>query len=210
MKQDLTAVMRQPRRWKYENGVAKLVLGGLFLEAGVALPFGITYVSLALAAGMFIVAALGDWLQPRYIYPRSGFAEFREDTTKRFWRLLLAAVGVLAGLGVVMAILVRYSPENSLVWAAPIVLALAGGLWMIAGSSYGLRRLVVNGGFSICFGLILSPVILGQLLARGTFGMAGLVLYLLIMSITFFVFGGLTLMRFLLNTRPQEDALLAM
>jgi hypothetical protein len=206
MKDRITTIMRHTRRWKYENGTAELILGGLFLEAGIALPFGIYCVSIALTSGMLIITTLGNWLQRRYIYPRSGFVEYSEDTYKGFWKSLLIVIVTIAFFGLVLRLLYTHDSLTALGWATPIVAVLAGILWLFAGLNDKLRRLVAIGVFSISLGVSLSPIVLGRQLTGGNFGVASLVIYLLIMSLTFFISGSVTLRQYLRqNPIPQEE-----
>ena len=206
MKDRITTIMRRTHIWKYENGTAELLMGGCFLLAGIALPFGNICIALAYSSGLLIIDILGERLKQRYIYPRSGLVVYQQDTLKWFWKFLLFAIGSVVGWGLILSLLFIYDAQNSMAWFASFVAACAGILWVADGLKYKLVRLDAIGIFSICLGLSLSPIVLGRQLTAGNFGIASLAFYLLVMSITFFISGGLVLRTFLRNNPLPEEA----
>jgi hypothetical protein len=213
MKDQFTPIMRRTRRWKFEGGTTELMLGGIFFWAAMYFllqllpaisPATIFSIVLCGLVGTMIVPA---FMQRRYVFPRSGYVEYKETTRRGIWKPLLLA----AGAGVFVAFLfyevLLYDYDHAFAWGTAIVGIFIGLAWIIGNINFRIRRLTYLGFFSLALGLLVSPVVLGAEFTRGEY-LGGILLgtYFLLMGIAFFVSGGFAFRAFLRRNPLKEES----
>lgn len=115
---NLEHITRRAYRYEHASGLSEITVGGVFLLGAVALQFGYSVLGLGrrsddlrpfiAAVALFLLVALGAWavlkgvdaLKERFVYPRSGYVQYRSDDIGRrpfsrqvFW--LTIALGAL-------------------------------------------------------------------------------------------------------------------
>jgi len=207
MKDQFTPVMQRTRRWKFEAGTTELVLGGILFSGGLSLavPRTHTFALVIFLPGIFLVGTLVQYLERRYVYPRIGYVEYRENTGKGLWRLLLMMVASLIVLGGILALLFEYQPDTAQAWVTPLLAFYIGVVMILYAQQMKLRRLTLLGLVSVALGLTLSPLVLGRGQTGGLFGLASLSFYLLAMGLVFLISGIFAFRAFLRRTPlPKE------
>lgn len=211
MKDQLSPIMQRTRRWKFEAGTTELILGGIFFWAGSALLLPLllrrppTFMLIVFIAGLFFTGILVQYLERRYVYPRIGYVEYRENTGRGIWRLLLMMFASLIILGGILALLFKYQPETALAWVTPLLALYFGAVMVPYALQLKLRRLILLGLISAVIGLALSPIVLGRGRTDGLFGLASLGFYLLAMGPVFLFSGGCTFRAFLLRNPASPE-----
>jgi hypothetical protein len=208
MNDDISAVARRTRRWKFEAGTTEIILGGLFFWAGLALlvPRTPMFSLVIFVPGLILTGTLTDHLQRRYIIPRIGYVEYRENTGKGFGRLLLLMAFSLVTFGGLVALFFHFIPETAPLWIAPSLAIFIAILLIPYGVQSRLARLVLLGLISIVTGLLFSPLVPIWEPFRDSTGIGSLVFFLLVMGIVFFFSGGCAFRSFLhRNPLPREE-----
>ncbi len=208
MKDPFPSIMQRTRRWKFEAGTTELILGGIFFSGGLALalPRTPTFALVIFVPGICLIGALVQYLERRFVYPRIGYVEYRENTGRGLGRLLLLVLASLIVLGGILALLFRYQPETALAWVTPLLAFYIGAIMILYALQMKLRRLSLLGLISAALGLVLSPLVLGRGQTDGLFGLASLGFYLLAMGLIFLSSGGYTFRTFLRRTPlPKEE-----
>jgi hypothetical protein len=198
--------IRRTRRYWYEDGLAEISVGGLFLLIGLvlwaqgAVPEGsAAYSVLAIAFPVVVVGGmlLGRRLIPaakaRLTYPRTGFVTYPPPSRRR--RLVTTGVAIVVASAVgAAALALPQPPIRLLVLLQGLVL---GVLLTILGQ--GLPRFFFLGGWSAVLGVGLSRLAVPEETANGL--LYGLTSLALLLS------GGLVLARYLRQNRiPPPDA----
>lgn len=208
-KEDVKQVEKRVRRYWYEDGIAELSSGGLFIILGLYFSaqgfFGetslvsiILQVSLVLllAGGIFGLRWLVNTLKERLTYPRTGYVEYRvnnrNDRKRRMMVVVLALIISMASI--VLIDFIR--GLDSMV----LISGLLVGVIFIAlrGKASGLKRFYLLGGFSILLGIGLAFVGLSQAYSLGLFyGLLGIAIV---------ISGGIVLRSYMNeNPVPAED-----
>lgn len=203
MKNPLSRIPGRVRRWKFEAGTTELMLGGMLFSGGLALALPRTPVFslVVFIPGVFLAGALTDFLQRCYVYPRIGYVEYRENTSRGLGRLLLMLLASLIVMGGILALLFQYQPETALAWVTPLLAGYIGAVLIPYAAQMRLGRLVLLGAISTALGLMLSPLVLGRDQTGGMFGLASLGFYLLAMGLVF-LFSGTCAFRNFLRRNP--------
>lgn len=177
---ELKNVEQRVKRYWYEDGIAELASGGLFIVLGLYFAaqgfFGekslvniILQISLMLVliAGAFGVRWVVNALKSRLTYPRTGYVEYRVNEkgvkTRRY---------VVAGVAMIIAIasIVLIDYIRNLDSMALITGLLVGVIFIaLRGRSSGLKRFYVLGGVAIVLGVVLAFSKLGQAYNLGLF-----------------------------------------
>jgi hypothetical protein len=207
--QELSQVEQRVKRYWYEDGIAELAGGGMFVLLGLYFAiqeiFGekslvsvILQVSLALLmiAGAFGVRWLVNLLKTRLTYPRTGYVQYRvneRDAKHRRYTIAGSAM-LIAVASVVSADYIR--AFDSMVLVTGLLVGLI--LIVLRGKSAGLKRFYVLGVLAVLLGGALSMSGLAQIF--------NLTLFYGLSGITFIVSGGLTLHRYLREHPLQPEA----
>jgi hypothetical protein len=187
MRNQLSGAAGRARRWKFEAGMTELALGGLLLSAALALllPHTPMFALVIFVPGTLLTGIIVDLLERRYVYPRIGYVEYRENTGRGLMRLLI-----------MMAVSLLVTPLLGF-YVGAVMVAYAQGM--------KLRRLLLLGLISVGFGLILSPLGLGRRLTDGLFEFRSLGWYLLAMGVTFLFSGECAFRTFLRRNPPAQE-----
>jgi len=208
-KDKMEQVERRVRRYWYEDGIAELASGGLFVILGLYFSaqgfFGeqslvsiILQVSLVLVlvGGIFGLRWLVNNLKERLTYPRTGYVEYRvnnRDERKR--RMVIVVVALIIAMASIVLI-DYFRGLDSMV----LITGLLVGVIFIAlrGKSSGLKRFYILGGLSILLGVGLAFADLSQTYSLGLFyGLLGLAIV---------ISGGVVLRSYMNeNPVPAED-----
>ena len=213
MKDQFSEIARRTRRWKFEDGITELTLGGiLFLSAMYFLlqlipALSPTLIFSILTLGFIVTLFVPNLLKKRYVYPRSGYVKYTETTPKGVWKPLL--LGALAGIlmAALLYLVLIYDHDHAFSWITTLVAVFIGLVWLIGNTYYRIPRLSFLGLFSMVVGVILSPLVLGSEFTRGEF-IGGILLatYFLLMAVFLFISGGLAFRAFLRsNPLPKES-----
>jgi hypothetical protein len=195
--------IQRTRRYWYEDGVAELAIGGLFLAIGLviwaqgAVPEGsAAQAALGIAfpgviiGGMLLGRRLIPSVKARLTYPRTGYVAYPQPSRRRrrggrrAWQSPGVGASVLA---------LQPPPSGALVLLEGLLL---GVLLIILGQ--GLTRFYLLGGWSLILGIGLSRLPAPEETMSGVlYGLTGLV-----MAIS----GGLVLATYLRRNRmPPQD-----
>jgi hypothetical protein len=189
------AMQRTWRYW-YEDGLAEMAVGGVFLAIGLlflleallgsgALPsLSALGVPVIVLGGGFLAQRALATLKERLVYPRTGFVAYRRRSGRRG-----AAAGIGGGLvGALVAFLLIAAPA-SLAWIPLLQGLMVAGVWLWLGYRLDLPRFLGLGLASGLTGAAASLVGLGEVLGSGIYftmhglamiatGLAGLAIYL--------------------------------
>lgn len=191
-------VERSIKAYWFEDGLAELIAGALFLIIG--LYFVLVEVSAqarwgGLLQAAFIVIVLGAGfagralimrLKDQYVYPRTGFVEYRLDGRALRWRRVIA--GLTAAL--VAAILIVFLPIGGWVdWVVALTSLVVGAVLIGQARSAGHTGFFILGIASLLLGILL-PII-------GFLNGFALGLYYGSLGLAFIVSGAIAFQRFL-------------
>lgn len=186
--QHIERVEQRVRGYWYEDGLAELATGAVFVLLGLYFAlqgyFGegstitvILQLSMALLIilGAYFVRRIVGSLKMRVTYPRTGYVEYRVDAGNvRLRRFATAAAGLLAAM--LLVFLVRYVRGLELVVLATGVL-VAFILVALSVKARGMKRFYVLGALSLGLGILLSLSGLPQAYGLALFyGLLGIVL----------------------------------
>ncbi len=205
MSDELKMATRRVYRYWYEDGIAELVTGGLFLLLGAFFwvqmqPFGPENGVIRALFSVFVVAGcvglrplikvLKSWIT----YPRTGYVEYRQTAGPKRW----VRMGLIVVTAIAVTTLASLS-DLSVVWISLLVGLLIGG-----GFGYWAQRVDLGRLYGIGF----CSVVLGGLAALCGWGESGAnAVYFGGMGVVLLTTGGWTLRRYLQTTEPAgEDA----
>jgi hypothetical protein len=202
---DIDRVERRVRRYWVEDGLAEILSGlmialvGLYLvimgvmparspwSAAFSLGFPVFIVALGLLSRGWILAA-----KDRYVHPRTGFIQYRQRTSHRWFS------GILAGcIAALFALLINRTPII-VTWIPALQGLLFGVMFFVGGRKLNVVRFSVEGVLAAVAGLVLSLQRLdGDRAAGLLFAWVGLVMAI----------GGAIVFRgYLRHTPPPEEA----
>lgn len=200
MTQDIDKIMKRTQSYFYEDGVAEIAVGVLFVAIGLLmLTINAASRGLALAVliglglpaltigGVFAVRWAVKAVKTRMVYPRTGYVSYREQP-QRQPRLVLLLIIALMGF-------ILFLPE----WAEGLPMFegwFMGAVFIFMGYHVGLKRLYVIGALAAAIGLGAAYLRLDDILGSSvTFGVIGIVLL---------ISGGLALLAYLRNNPMPE------
>lgn len=201
MTQDLEGLVRRPKQYWFEDGVAELATGAMLLAVGLlfavesSAPAGsalskVSVVGVPLLAllGFVAVRRLIRAAKERITYPRSGYVQFRKPPRQERW--LTGSLGAV--LAVALVVLVRSAPA-SLRWI-PVVNGLVISMFLaFIGYRVGMPRFHVLAGLSLVAGALAG--------LRFSDDKAGSAAYFLMVGMALGLSGALALRRYLSATR---------
>ncbi len=150
---------------------------------------------LVMIGGVWLVNRLIRLLKQRLTYPRTGYVAYRRNKgVNRGWRMLggLAAGGLVGGFGAVLINSPHAGIDVLPVFTSAAICLVLG----ITGWRASVPRLYLLAGLNLVTGILLGLAGLGNY--------NGVAMYYLAASLLLLVSGGLTLWRYLRDTRPQN------
>lgn len=208
MKPDIDQVERRVKGYWFQDGFGEMAGGLVFLVLGSYFALseylgdsfwgGLLQAAFILVffALMFVGRRLVAALKSRFVYPRTGFVEYRVDEDTRHRRKILA--GLVGALMAAMFTLVLKATDIEDL--TPALTGLVGGAILVfAGTkSSGVARFFVLALISIALGVALSFIPLAMGYALG--------MYYGLMALAFFISGAVVLSRYLRKSpRPRNS-----
>ena len=208
MKNDIDKVIQRTHRYWYEDGLAEIatgcifVVGGLFLSmmcfarpgSPLACIIAIGFLGL-FAFGGLAVSRVVKALKNRVTYPRTGYVSYRRPESNRRRRPIVAGLGIALGM-----LSIVLSKVHALAWlvSMPMVEGLiVGGILLYLGYRLGLTRFYVLAFLSTLIGVVASLGGLGNALGSAAyFGALG---------VAQTVSGLFTLRAYLSKTKPPVE-----
>lgn len=195
-------------QYRFEDGIVELVMGGIFLLAGIYFYLQAVMENSQLAdllSASFILIFIGGWylmqysirsLKERITFPRTGYVAYRKRQGSRIFRIIGAfGIALLTG-GLLAFSQIKVGPEWNLVPAfSGLVIAIVLGL---VGFQAALPRFYVLAGISLILGGVFAPVQLGHDLAVAAYCGA--------MGVVLLVSGGAILRHYLHQNPAQAEA----
>lgn len=209
MHDNFVDVEKRVKRYWYEDGIAEIAVGLVFVILGAF--FGVqgfygegSKVAVILQMSMVLVM-LGSifgtqWLvktlKSRLTYPRTGYVEYRaKDKESNQVRLIVIIVALV--IAIASFVLISFFREvDSMVLVSSILVGMI--FILLRGRSSGVTRFYYFGGLSFILGVVLTFSNLPRLYGLGSFyGFVGLVI----------LFSGILALRSYLsaNPMPTED-----
>jgi hypothetical protein len=203
----MTDIPVRIRKYQYNNGTAELLVGGMLLWGGISFEIGRHpfFVGVLFIVGMLALGKMIEQIQQKYVYPRSGYVQFREQASQ-FWKTALFILAAAIVFALVFLMVLTRDYEHALAWVTPILAAFLGGVMLISGFYHRIRRMAFIGLLALLFGWILSPLVLGDEATRGYTGLGILGFYFLVLGLVFITSGGLALRNYLRATPLQQEA----
>ena len=168
MASEIDRVMQRAWRYWYEDGLAELAGGILFLFVGLVLaleallPHLARITAFALPVVVLVGLVLARWAlgaaKRRFVFPRTGYVSYRRVGRRR--RLLTAIVGGAMAAG--FSSLIATAPAARS-WIPALQGLVVGLAWLWLGHSIGLLRCYVLGALSAGCGLLLAFSGLGEI-----------------------------------------------
>lgn len=202
---DVEQVRKRVYRYWYEDGLAEIATGCLFVLIGLVLgvqrlvPSGSPLTIIAglafpvvVVGGILAVRRLVDIAKERITYPRTGYVQYGRPGPRRRW--LAAVLG--GSMGIVVAALFANGPA-SLVWLPLFQGLIIGAFWLYMGTRLDLIRFYVLAVFSALIGIAIA---LG-----GLADPMGSAAYFGGMGVVTVAGGGLALRNYLRQTQPAEE-----
>lgn len=202
---DVEQVRKRVYRYWYEDGLAEIATGCLFILIGLVIvaqglvPAGSPLAAIAglafpivVVGGILAVRRLVNIAKERITYPRTGYVQYGRPGPRRRW--LAAVFG--GSMGIVVAILFTSGPA-SLVWLPLFQGLIIGAFWLYLGTRLDLIRFYVLAALSALIGIALA---LG-----GLADPTGSAAYFGGMGIVMVAGGGLALRSYLRQTQPAGE-----
>jgi hypothetical protein len=205
---DIDKTIRRTQRHWYEDGLSEIGTGTLFVAMALLFwaqagtppgPLSALLATVGLPAVVIGGALALRWglraLKERYVFPRTGYVSYRQNTSPR--RRL--ATGIVGGLtGILVSLLLATAPASR-AWIPALQGVLVGGVWLYSGSRVGLARY---------YALAVASVLLGGAASLAGLGdLRGSVVYFGGMGLGLAISGACTLIRFLRHTQlPAEES----
>ncbi len=200
MNPDIDKIMKRTQSYFYEDGVAEIAVGLLFIVIGLLMlainaastgPVLAILTGLGLPAltigGVFAVRWAVNAVKNRMVYPRTGYVSYREQPSRQPRFALLAMMALL--------VFILFLPE----WAETMPVFegwFLGVFFVYVGYRVGLKRLYAIGALAVLVGFGAAFLRLGNILGSTvTFGVTGFVLV---------IAGGLALLVYLRNNPMPE------
>jgi hypothetical protein len=205
MKSQIDRAMRRPWRYWYEDGLAEMGAGAIFVVLGLCfyaqtLPLPQPLLLLVSMFGPLIamigVGKLADWavkrLKARLTYPRTGYVAYRRERGGRRW-LQRAALG--AATGALVGALAALPALRE--WVPAATGTIIGAAFLYGGYRLELARFYLLAAVSIVIGTLVALSGLGDLWGGAVyFGSLGLATA---------ISGGLALYNYCRATRPLAE-----
>jgi hypothetical protein len=202
---DVEQVRKRVYRYWYEDGLAEIATGCLFVLIGLVLgaqwliPSGSPLTAIAglafpvvVIGGILAVRHLVNVAKERITYPRTGYVQYGRPGPRR--RRLAAVLG--GSMGIVVAILFANGPA-SLMWLPLFQGLIIGAFWLYMGTRLDLLRFYVLAVLSVLIGIgIAFSGLADPLGSAAYFGGMGIVMV---------AGGGLALRSYLRQTQPAEE-----
>jgi hypothetical protein len=203
MNQDIDKIMKRTQSYFYEDGVAEIAVGVLFVAIGLLMlvidaastgPVLAVLTGLGLPAltigGVFAVRWAVRVVKNRMVYPRTGYVSYREQPSRQPTFALLVMMALF--------VFILFLPE----WAETMPVFegwFLGVFFIYVGYRVGLKRLYAIGALAVLVGFGAAFLRLGDILGSTvTFGVTGLVLV---------ISGGLALLAYLRrNPMPEVNS----
>ena len=170
MKPDIDRMMRRTWRYWYEDGLAEMAGGLIFLAIGLLFLFEAVSSPALWSAGLSsiglpVVVIAGSWLASRVVgrlksrltYPRTGYVRYRRPRRRRAVRVAVSA-GVT---GALVAFLLAMAPASR-AWIPTLQGVLIGTSFFYLGYTADLTRFYILGALSVLVGVAASLVGLGD------------------------------------------------
>ena len=208
MTNDIDKVIQRTHRYWYEDGLAEIAAGGMFVSCGLFLVM-MRFVrpgsplACIVAIGFTILVAFGGLaisrvvkaVKNRVTYPRTGYVSYRRPESNRRRRIIAASVGVGLGvLGIVLSIV------DAPTWL--MSMAMVQGLIIGAGLLYIGRRLGLTRFYALAF---LSALIGVVVTLNGFDDALGSAAYFGEMGLVLTASGLFTMRTYLSQTQPPVE-----
>ncbi len=205
MPREIDHVVQRTTRYWYDDGLAEMAMGVVFLLVGLLLAVQAARLVPQPAGGLILAAIVigGIWLMGRAVrilksritYPRTGYVRYRRlRWTRR--RVVVAATAWLA-FGAIVGALSMATPA-SLTWL-PLGSGIVAGLVLcLIGYKAGLLRFAARGAGSMLIGLTCS--------VAGLSNGAGSALYFATTGSMLIVSGAITLHTYVVSARPPKGS----
>lgn len=194
---------RRTRRYWMVDGLPELLMGSLFLLAGVLqlvsllapsniAGFAMLLVPLLMMVGTLFGRRVLHAVKARLTYPRTGYVEYPQP--KRWQQVLGGLLGF--GLGMALTALL-FTVQFSATWI-PVITGFTLALGMVyLGFYMGLTRFYILAVFASILGILLQ-----FLRVDGFLGASSV---MALMGVWLLIAGGITLYRYLQRTQAQEQ-----
>ncbi|RLD98780.1 MAG: hypothetical protein DRJ13_10520 [Bacteroidetes bacterium] len=158
---DISKIQKQTFRYYYEDGLAELAVGILFLVIGLDVwlissvpqgkPISITawiLLPVITVAGIYGVQRFVKNLKEKYVHPRTGYIEYAAKPNRYRW--------LVSGFALALAVSFMILPYGWLLKGS-----VTGGMIIFIilvsiGSQVGLKRLIAVGVLSFIIGIVLA------------------------------------------------------
>jgi hypothetical protein len=198
MDNTVESIITRTRQRFYSDGLWELIAGGILLLGGLAILLSphCNFSAIFFAAGGLVLYFLYSYLKNRLVYPRTGYALYKEQGLRARITIVIKRAFWLFLFSIIFIFL---SDPNSLIGQTGLIFFLGvfiGVGWLWQGIRLGITRLVLLGLIALILGAVFS---LGQNLApsTGTSALEILGIYFLLVSVAFLLSGGITFVRYL-------------
>ena len=203
MTHEIKEIMQRPYRYFYEDGIAEIAVGGLFLALGLSLQAveaaqSISALVIVVAIGLPLLAICGGILLKKVVgglkehvtYPRTGYVSYKsKEPSRGRW--------LISGAALVFTVVLMFIPERF----SQISIAEGGMLFIILsymGYRIGMKRFYLIGAIAALIGLAAAFLTTGDIPgSTATFGGTGIVM----------IISGVIVLSLYLrkNRRPDEN-----
>jgi hypothetical protein len=164
---DIDKVIQRTHRYWYEDGLAEIATGCMFVLCGLFLfmmdtvspgsplapVLAVGFVILVTFGGLFVSRAVKA-VKDRVTYPRTGYVSYRRPESNRCRRLVVAGLGIALGM-----LCIVLSKVHALAWlvSMPMVEGLiVGGILLYLEYRLGIARFYVLAFLSALVGVIVA------------------------------------------------------